>query len=326
MRQQQPPVARTLLKIIGAALPRTGTMSLMEALEMLGYKVFHGSVATKEVELWGNLFYDIAKAELLDRNSAQREAAVQAVVEALSVRGYDAILDQPGCWLYQDLMKFYPDAMVINTVRDNRDAWAKSMVEMAYCLDLLAWQPPYSHRPISAMGRLNGYYSKSVGLGIKDEEIFEKGVPNSDNRKERESSVSYATCASAYDRYQAKVVATVPPHKLIRYSVKEGWGPLIEHFAKGQDFVQDTPFPVVNTNENGMLVNWRRTMKTKIALYNLHPILAQDWLVKFLLFCRLKWRATSYWMIALSVILFSLLLFRFIFNHNNSPTTSRQES
>jgi hypothetical protein len=79
-------------------------------------------------------------------NDDGKRKALDAFVEELSQDGFTAILDQPGCFIYEDLMEYYPQAKVLNTKR-SRDSWAKSMVEMAYNLDLLSWQPPYSIRP-----------------------------------------------------------------------------------------------------------------------------------------------------------------------------------
>jgi hypothetical protein len=134
----------TPLLIIGAALPRTGTMSLMAALEDLGYKVYHGTTGFQNTK-WRDLWYQLVKADMAINDDGKRKA-FYALVEELSQDGFTAILDQPGCFIYQDSMEYYPQAKVLNTKR-LRDSWAKSMVEMAYNLDLLSWQPPYSIRP-----------------------------------------------------------------------------------------------------------------------------------------------------------------------------------
>ena len=42
------------------------------------------------------------------------------------MRGYLATVDSPGCDIYRDLMKLYPNAKVILSVRDSDDVWWKS--------------------------------------------------------------------------------------------------------------------------------------------------------------------------------------------------------
>jgi hypothetical protein len=275
----------TPLLIIGAALPRSGTMSIKEALETLGYKVYHGTTGFQDPK-WGTLWYEVAEADLNDNIESYR-AAMDRVVEEMSADGFTAIIDQPGCWVYQDLIEhYYPNAKVLNTKRTSKDAWAKSMVEMAYSLDLLAWQPPHSLKPFRKEARLRGYWCKHK-LGIRDSDIFQGGVPfNGTNHLEAQSSVSYATCEAGYERYQATVQATVHPSRLVEYNVKEGWGPLCKHFGQPGFECPTGKFPRVNSNEAGFLFEWRMQLQAEIDLYNLHPLLAQKRLLGVLVYCR----------------------------------------
>ena len=281
----------TPLTILGAALPRSGTTSLMTALEHLGYKVFHGSLFFQPSfrMKYASLFYEMADADE-NGNRTQYKQALDAVVEELSADGYTAILDQPGCWIYQELMEYYPNAKVIHTIRD-RNEWSKSMVEMAFSLDVLSWQPPFSLRPNAYRGRAIGRWAKRQ-LGIRKEEVYEAGVPfNGTNVKEHESSVSYETCAHAYDRYHKKVRNTVPPEKLIEYNVKDGWAPLCQHFLPENMPCPTKPFPHANSKDAGFLLDWKIKLKIKIALYKLHPMLVQDWLVSVIMWTQKNWRA-----------------------------------
>jgi len=246
----------------------------MAALERLGYKVWHG---TK----WSPIWFEISAAGVAG-NATRYKTALDEFVQELSIDGYDAILDQPGAYIYEDLMEYYPEAKVLNTVRD-RDSWSRSMVEMAFSLDLLVWQPPHSLVEHREKGRIYGYWMKQQ-LGIQDDEIFHEGVPfKGSNFMETKSSVSLATCAAAYDRYQKKVRATVPPDRLVVYSVKDGWGPLCRHFSKDGECPEEA-FPSVNSKEAGFLHDWKLELQTKIDLYKIHPMLARDWLVAFILY------------------------------------------
>lgn len=283
------PTTPTPLSIIGAALPRSGTTSLSAALEQLGHKVFHAT--TFNHSTMGPIWNDIAQADHENDQEAYR-AAMDRFVEQLSLEGFTATLDQPSCFVYKDLMKYYPKAKVLKTERDP-SSWANSMVEMAYSMDLWAWQPPYDAQWNKVKGPF-GYWHKQK-LGYTDEEIYPTGVPfDGTNHKESKSSISLASCEAAYHRYQQEVEDTVPVDKLVSFNVKQGWGALCEAFLpRGETTTcPDEPFPQVNSKDDGFLLDWRRRMATKVRLYKIHPWLAQqDWLVSSLVQVLKRWRA-----------------------------------
>ena len=98
------------LKIIGAGLGRTGTLSLKLALEQLGFGPCYHMVEVflhpEAVGLWmkaaeGNPDWDT------------------------TFNGYAATVDYPGCDFWRELAGFYPEAKVLLTVRDP-DQWFES--------------------------------------------------------------------------------------------------------------------------------------------------------------------------------------------------------
>lgn len=92
------------LRVIGAGLGRTGTLSLKLALEQLGFgPCFH------MVEL----FQRPALAELWERVAKGERANWERVFE-----GYAATVDWPSCNFYEELAKAYPAAKIILTLRD----------------------------------------------------------------------------------------------------------------------------------------------------------------------------------------------------------------
>jgi hypothetical protein len=297
------------LLIIGAALPRTGTTSIAGALERLGYKVFHATTISRPfLDVWD----DICRADAeLGNESKEYGEAFDKFVRLLSDEGFNATLDQPSCFVYERLMRYYPDAKVLQTLRDP-DEWARSMVEMAYSLDLYVWQPPFNHHWNITQGPY-GYWSKKQ-LGFRDDEIHPGGVVavadsdggtnsrNSNNKTnarrdsilERGSSVSLASCREAYLRYSARVSRVVPPGKLVRYHPREGWEPLCRHFVStrrrpatdggGRDAAgmacPSGPFPRSNSQSDGFLLDFRRNASARVHLHRVHPSLArQEWLV-----------------------------------------------
>ena len=98
------------LKIIGAGLGRTGTLSLKLALEQLGLGPCYHMV---EVMLH-------PEATALWINAADGNPDWEAIF-----KGYAATVDYPGCGFWKRLADFYPDAKVLLTVRDPEE-WFES--------------------------------------------------------------------------------------------------------------------------------------------------------------------------------------------------------
>ena len=98
------------LKIIGAGLGRTGTLSLKLALEQLGFGPCYHMV---EVMLH-------PEATALWMNAADGNPDWEAIF-----KGYAATVDYPGCGFWRQLADFYPDAKLLLPVRDP-DEWFES--------------------------------------------------------------------------------------------------------------------------------------------------------------------------------------------------------
>lgn len=97
------------LKVIGAGLGRTGTLSLKLALERLGFgKCYHMS----EVMSGGHF----------DKWAAAGQGTPDW--EAIFA-GYGATTDYPACTWWRELADYYPDAKLVLSVRD-ADSWYES--------------------------------------------------------------------------------------------------------------------------------------------------------------------------------------------------------
>jgi hypothetical protein len=99
------------MKVIGAGLGRTGTMSLKFALEQIGFgPCFHMIELMKmpeRIPLWDRA----GKGEPVDWDEV--------------LNGFNATVDWPSCTFYRELAARYPDAKVILTLRD-ADKWFDS--------------------------------------------------------------------------------------------------------------------------------------------------------------------------------------------------------
>jgi hypothetical protein len=100
------------LRVVGAGLGRTGTMSLKLALErLLGGRCYH-MIETFERPDDGPVWARAANGEQPDWDAFLAD--------------YDATVDWPACDFWRELADANPDALVLLSVRDNADAWWKS--------------------------------------------------------------------------------------------------------------------------------------------------------------------------------------------------------
>jgi len=107
------------LKVIGAGLGRTGTLSLKVALERIGFdKCYYMSEVIahlQHISVW---------------DAAGRGEPVDW--EAL-FWGFQAIVDWPGCNFYREFQGKYPDAKVILSVSDP-ERWYDSARQTIYAV------------------------------------------------------------------------------------------------------------------------------------------------------------------------------------------------
>ncbi|KAI7897817.1 uncharacterized protein BX663DRAFT_526980, partial [Cokeromyces recurvatus] len=101
------------LEVIGAGFGRTGTDSLRAALNMLGYKTHHMKCFFEDPELDPDLFYDA----YFHRETADWDQLY---------KDYNAAVDWPTVEFYKELLKKYPKAKVLLTIR-SADSWYNSV-------------------------------------------------------------------------------------------------------------------------------------------------------------------------------------------------------
>jgi len=112
------------VKLIGAAVQRTGTMSTQAALEILGFKAYHMAEAVTNYE----------KGDLDQWNAAFEGTGTPDWEKML--REYDATTDNPSCFFYKELMEAFPDALVLLNQRDP-EKWCNSMEKILEVEDMI---------------------------------------------------------------------------------------------------------------------------------------------------------------------------------------------
>jgi hypothetical protein len=206
------------MKVIGAGLPRTGTLSQKVALEMLGFGPCYHMV---------NVLTDLPIAR-------QWEAALDGDVDWAEIFGeHQSTVDWPGSFFYRELADAYPEAKIVLSARDP-EAWEKSMRDTIW--DAINGQSAMAH--ISKARELVDpdwrYFMQLMTRMWAAQGVFAG------------NELRPGQLAEAIARYQEQVQRNLPEDRLLVWSVTEGWEPLCDFL--GVD-VPDTPFPRLNDSK-----------------------------------------------------------------------------
>jgi len=207
------------MKLIGAGLPRTGTLSQKVALEMLGLAPCYHMV---------NVLGDLDEAQVW-RRAVDGEQPWDEVFE-----GFQATVDWPGSYFYRELIEFYPDAKVFLSVRD-ADAWERSMRETIWGTfygDMLIRDLSEARRRVDP--KWNGFIELMLEMWKRSGLISNGADTDSESMKR------------AMERFNEEVQETVPSDRLLVWSVSDGWEPLCRFLEVP---VPDTPFPHLNDSK-----------------------------------------------------------------------------
>jgi len=218
------------LLVIGAGLPRTGTLSTRAALQyLLGGPCYHGAVPTVErpdhLEAW---------VEALEQGDLKLETA------RWLLEGFRAGVDWPLCCWYNQLAAMHPQAKVLLTVRDPID-WFSSFSHITTSITRLITQPPYSW-----------FFDLVAGkhvANLRKAERIEFGI-NGEMRKAVGAGQDHAV--AFFKDHIKQVKASVPPERLLVFDVKEGWEPLCAFLNLP---VPPIPFPKINDRREVQALN-----------------------------------------------------------------------
>lgn len=178
------------LKVIGSGFGRTGTKSLKEALEILGFGPCHHMYEVldnlDQVPTWNAL----AHGESRDWEDV--------------FDGYSSQVDWPGAHYWQQTMSAFPDAKIVHSIRPAEKWWASfdktigKLLESYPQMDL----PP----PVREILDMNRTFIGEATFGGKF----------------RERDVAIA----AFEKRTADVRNAVPADRLLVFDVAQGWEPL----------------------------------------------------------------------------------------------------
>lgn len=208
------------LAVIGAGFGRTGTLSLRDALERLGFApcehAIHSNAHSERYALW--------------LEAARRKRAGEPIDWRPLLSGYRATTDWPGVYFWRELVAAHPEAKVILSVRDPA-RWYDSLHATGYAKlmrrtqtrkgrllhGLLAWLDPRAgHR-----------------FRTNDETLWQGTFGGRFADREHAMRV--------FVEHNREVQATVPPERLLVFEVRQGWEPLCRFL--GVPVPENEPFP-----------------------------------------------------------------------------------
>jgi hypothetical protein len=223
------------MKVIGAGLPRTATLTQKISLEMLGIAPCYHMV---------NVLADLSLAP-------QWAAAFDGNADWDGIfAGHQASVDWPGSFFWRELIDYYPEAKVLLSVRDGQ-AWATSMKNTI-------WGVFYDD---VLMRDLSNARSK-IDPGWHDYiELMKSMWQKSGLLGEMTGVFDPAVLASAMERHNQEVRDAVPAERLLEWRPADGWGPLCAFL--------DVPVPqapIPHVNDSAMFAG--RIVEGSLAVLN----------------------------------------------------------
>ncbi len=195
------------LKVVGAGFGRTGTLSLKNALETLGfgpcYHMFEVVERPDHIAMWHRLAFG------------------GSIDWDLLLRDFQSGVDWPVARYWRELSEYYPDSKVILSLRDPQ-AWYRSVNDTIY-------------KAMSIKLPANASDSRRLQLEMARKIVVE------DTFNGRFEDQAYAI--EVYNRHNAQVRRAIAPGRLLVFDAKDGWEPLCRFLGVA---VPAQPFPHLN--------------------------------------------------------------------------------
>ncbi|KAH7019479.1 hypothetical protein EDB80DRAFT_700928 [Ilyonectria destructans] len=195
------------MQVLVLGLPRTGTQSLADALELLGISpVYHMREVGKNghAGLW--------MAALEERTKPDGTPWTRAQFEQI-LGGFQAVADYPAAIFPAELLEAYPEAAVILSVRGSEDAWHTSMA--LTLIHAHARRSPTDASPVATLAR-------KYHAACWDDDFDKNGK-------------------ALYQKHNAEVRELAVDRKFLEYQPGQGWGPLCEFL--GVAVPEGVPYP-----------------------------------------------------------------------------------
>ncbi|KAK4468847.1 hypothetical protein MN116_008012 [Schistosoma mekongi] len=205
----------TSLSVIGAGLPRTGTLSMKNALEIIYcqpcyhmYEIIFNK--QDDIKRWQTILnMKLSRTSSSSSNDVIIENSLKEILN-----GYIAVTDMPACGFYRELMTIYPNAKIILTIRDRYD-WLKSFRKVV----LPRTYDTYKE-DIDKANRILGLNIDFDQMNIDSLKfLFHNQYINFDNDDH---------LLECYDEYNRQVQQIVPIERLLVHQFSDGWKTLCQ--------------------------------------------------------------------------------------------------
>jgi len=206
------------LEIIGPGFGRTGTNSLKLALEHLGFGPCHHMFEVRDNPPRLPDWQALARGERVDWDQV--------------FSGYRSQVDWPGARYWRELVKHFPRANVILTVRDPEE-WFDSVQKTIV--------PFLSARGTHPTPHVNAI--ADMGYELVARQVFDERI------SDREHAIGI------FKEHIADVQSEIAPGRLLIFDVRDGWESLCAFL--GVD-TPDTPFPKTNSSKQFGEDEWKQ--------------------------------------------------------------------
>jgi hypothetical protein len=204
------------MHVIGAGLPRTGTLTQKAALEMLGLgPCYH----------WVDVIADLDRVVQWDR-ALDGEAPWEQIFA-----GFHSTVDWPGGHFYGELADAYPQAKVVLSTREP-DAWERSFRQTI-------WDMCFGESLVSLLSRARAQIDPRWKryLALVDRMFWSGSAAFAPRHAEPSDLIE------AMERHNHAVERAVAPERLLLWRVEDGWEPLCEFLEVA---TPDEPLPHLN--------------------------------------------------------------------------------
>jgi hypothetical protein len=206
------------LEVIGPGFGRTGTNSFKLALEQLGFGPCHHMFEVRD-----------NPASLVGWEAAARGVSVDW---AALFRGYRSQMDWPGARYWRELVRRFPKAKVILTVRDP-DEWFDSVQRT-----ILPFVEARGKHPAPAVNAIAEMAYQTVVVQVFDGRLSDR-----------------AHATQVFRDHIAEVQSEVPAGRLLTIDIREGWAPLCEFLEVARPA---SPFPRTNSSRDFADKEWKQ--------------------------------------------------------------------
>jgi len=244
-------------RVVGAGLGRTGTSSLREALNIIGFgPCYHMSEVVKHWESW--IWKSVG-----DLKGQGNPIEWDEVFGYKKFEPWRSCVDFPACLYYAELMHYYPNSKVILTWREPEkwyESFYNTIAMISYWHPQRSWVFVLLHiftwpSPIRYHFKWHSYEG-----GNREKRFFgEEALATKENT------------IRVYNVWTEEVKRTVPENKLVIFQPQMGWEPLCKFLDVP---IPNQPFPQANDRGtmSKMLYIYLAVAITECILFPVHLI------------------------------------------------------